>query len=799
MTTIRTKYNFERTGGLLPSLFLSDSLTLRISKMKYIAAKLFVVAATLVIMNSCSETTVYNSPQALEKGIRDAAPGDTLLIATGEWKDVQLTINKDGSAEKHIVIAAQEAGGTVFTGNSFIEIGGSFIEIYGILFKDGSSDKKPVISFKSKKKVANNSRISNCAIYYFNPSDRFLKNSWVELYGKNNRVDHCSFVGKLNSGVTLAVKLNGVENQNNEHLIDHNYFADRPRLGSNGGETMRVGTSTFSLTSSKTRIENNYFEECNGEVEIASIKSCDNYIANNTFYECEGVFTLRHGNNNIIENNTFIGNNKPHTGGVRVINSGHTIINNHFQELAGDRFRSGFGVMNGVPNSAINRYHQVTNADITSNTFINCDNIAFGVGSDNERTATPKNVTFNNNSIYNSKSNVVYKALDDISGISFNNNSFTLVNGNFSQKGFEAKELVFNKNADGLYASEDYQPKLTATKDNTGADWFSKEKSKNTSAKRIKVTLASNLHVEIVKANSGDTLVISESGTYEIEEPMLIDKHITIVSNLHENPVIKYNSNKKKKPLFMIKNNGSLSLYGIDINGFADDGISLSAIATEDKPFIAHYNLVAEDCNFYNFNEGKAQVLTVTKSSYADSIVFNNCTFSNISGMALNLKAEIEDRGKYSAEYVVLRNCLFEDVMGSALNLYRGGNDESTLGPFLTIDQCTFHNVENKELGSCLNLNGVQWISITNSIFSECGKSGRVIKLEDQGWITCVIDYCNFYNSGRFESYYDNRLGENVWYENPQFISIEENNFELDATSALHTKSNKQQCLGYQQ
>ncbi len=766
--------------------------------MRFLSSIILVGFVISMLFNSCSNSNSITSAADLQKAINAAQAGDTLWLTNVEMKDVKLNIENSGTQDKPIVIAATEAGKTIFSGNSTIAFGGEYVEISGILFKDGTSEKEPVISFKLNNKVAQHCRVTNCAIQYYNPSDRFLKNSWVEIYGKHNRVDHCSFVGKLNSGVTLVVKLNGKENQENHHLIDHNYFADRPRLGSNGGETMRVGTSTFSLTSSNTRIENNYFEQCSGEVEIVSIKSCDNYIANNTFYECEGVFTLRHGNNNIIEGNTFIGNNKPHTGGVRVINAGHTIRNNHFQDLLGDRFRSGFGVMNGVPNSAINRYHQVKDVTIESNTFVNCDNIAFGVGSDKERTATPENVTFSKNTIYRSRGSEVFTALDDINGISFSNNKFDLKEGTFSHPGFESTNTQFAKNSEGLYANNEYQPKLSATKNNTGATWFEKDKQQATNFKKIEVALEKGIATAINEANCGDTIVFAESGTYEITQPLIIDKKIALVSTLDKNPEIKYQSNKKKLALFIIKNNGSLSLKGININGFADDGIALSGIETENKPFIAHYNLLARNCNFYNFNEGRAQVLTVTKSSYADSIVFENCTFTNISGMALNLKAEIEDRGKYSVEYVVLRNCLFANVMGSALELYRGGNDESTLGPFLTIDQCTFHNVENKELGSAINLTGVQWISITNSIFSESGKAGRVIKLEDQGWITCNIDFCNFYNCGRFESFYDNRLGKNIWYENPEYKSVEDKDYQLSSSSSLLSKSNTNSALGYQ-
>ncbi|MFP5304156.1 chondroitinase-B domain-containing protein, partial [Cobetia sp. SIMBA_158] len=75
-------------------------------------------------------------------------------------------------------------------------------------------------------------------------------------------------VGKRNKGVTVAVRLNTPQSQQNHHKIDNNYFGYRPTFGSNGGETLRIGTSHYSLTDSYTLVENNYFERTNGEVEI---------------------------------------------------------------------------------------------------------------------------------------------------------------------------------------------------------------------------------------------------------------------------------------------------------------------------------------------------------------------------------------------------------------------------------------------------------------------------------------------------------------------------------------------------
>ena len=56
--------------------------------------------------------------------------------------------------------------------------------------------------------------------------------------------------------------------------------------------------------------------------------------------------------------------------------------------------------MNGVPDSPINRYHQVDGAEIVNNTLVNVEHIQLAAGSDAERSAVPINSKFENNLIY---------------------------------------------------------------------------------------------------------------------------------------------------------------------------------------------------------------------------------------------------------------------------------------------------------------------------------------------------------------------------------------------------------------
>jgi len=752
------------------------------------------IALSLLACVSKSQQQVGIDLSNLNESLKGAQPGDTLFINDGEWSDIQLKVKAKGTAESPIVIKAINAGKVVVTGESNLKIGGEYVVIDGLYFKDGVLGDAPVVVFKEGGNVAKYCRLTNCAIDNYNPTNRFMKTDWIALYGQHNQIDHCTFANKYSSGLMLAVKLSGEENLNNYHKIEYNHFVNRPRLGSNGGETARVGTSTYSLEPAHVQFTNNYFEHCAGEVEILSVKSTENVVSGNVFYECEGVLALRHGNKNVVTNNTFIGNNRPNTGGIRVINAGHTIANNHFQDLTGFRFWSAFAMMNGVPNSAINRYHQVKDVVVRDNNFVNCDNIGFGIGTDGERTALPENVTFQDNYIYSEDAQEVH-FLDDMSGVDFDNNK---VNAKVSvgQAGFVTKKLKV-QDLDGVKHIKGAAQVNSVTKAECGSPWFTLSNSDALVSTTVKVGTAAELEEAVKHAKAGDVITLTKAEPYLINAALVLDVKAAIVKaqNLNTNPVIKFAENTGD-PILIIAQGGDLTLDGVDFAGLTNGGIAPCAIKTQSEPFLTQYNLRVKNCHFYDFNAGGRTVYSATPTSYADTVLFENCKFSNVSGIAINLKAEKDDIGRYNAENVIVKNCLFYDVMGSAIDLYRGGNDESTSGPKLHIDQCTFHNVENRELGSVILLTGVQAVHISNCVFSESGKSGRVINMESPRWAKCSIDYCNFYHCGRIETFYNTRLGKNIWYDKVDFSSVDTDDYSLSMNSPLLTKSSEGQALG---
>ena len=352
--------------------------------------KIFVAVMLLSTLQGWANKLSVSTPQELVKTGIQAKAGDTVVIKSGNYTNCNLIISAKGTARQPIVFMAQVPGGVVFTGNSYLHITGTYITVSGVVFKDGYAGKNHVWQFSHGKEVANNSRITASSIQSFNNPLRLDENHWLTLSGKNNRVDHCNFTDKTNLGVLVAVLLDDDRSRINNHSIDSNYFGIRKPLGSNAGEMIRVGVSQHCTFYSNTVIKNNFFEYCDGETEIVSIKSCGNKVLGNVFKECQGAVVLRHGNYNIIANNVFLGNDKKGTGGVRVINKGQIVVNNFFYKCKGVDFRSPLSIMNGVPNSPANRYVGVSDAVIANNSFYDCAPISFCEGKSEERSLQPK-------------------------------------------------------------------------------------------------------------------------------------------------------------------------------------------------------------------------------------------------------------------------------------------------------------------------------------------------------------------------------------------------------------------------
>lgn len=350
---------------------------------------------------------------ALNTAIASAEPGDKIVMQNGIWRDADILFEAKGDAGRLITLTAETPGEVILTGSSQLRIAGQYLVVDGLWFKDGALASGHVIQFRRDSSLlSHHCRLTNTAVTNYNPSSDTVQYKWISLYGTNNRVDHCFVSGKNHDGATVVV---WVDDEPNDHQIDYNYFAGRPVLGRNGGETIRVGTSSVSMNTSRTVVEHNLFERCDGEIEIISSKSGENVYRHNTFRASQGMLTLRHGNKNVVEGNFFLGEGLSNTGGVRVIGEDHLVINNYFERLQGTGGRSALVLVDGIPDSPLSGYFQVKRARIALNTFVDCrQTIEIGNGKGSSgRELPPEDVTFVDNLVRGTGERSIVNVVDE--------------------------------------------------------------------------------------------------------------------------------------------------------------------------------------------------------------------------------------------------------------------------------------------------------------------------------------------------------------------------------------------------
>ncbi|MGY8915089.1 MAG: chondroitinase-B domain-containing protein [Flavobacteriales bacterium] len=728
----------------------------------YITTALILLAVST--LNAQTNRIKVNDIGELNEAIKNCKPGDYISLANGVWKDVEIKFYGHGTKEKPITLTAEEKGKVTIEGVSNLKLGGNYLIVDGLHFKNGYTPSKNVIQFKiDNDSIANNSKVTQCVIEEFTQLDRDVSDHWIEFWGRHNELSHSYLAGKSNFGPTIMIGLEGNENIYNYHKIINNHFGPRPRKGGPHGETIQLGSSGTSMTPSHTLVANNFFERCNGEIEIISSKSNFNEFRNNVFFESEGSLVLRHGNYATIDGNIFIGNdNSKFIGGIRVINTGHWITNNYFYKIKGAEFRSALAVMNGIPKSPLNRYNQVTDVVVAHNTYVDCNSPwQFSVGSNVSqsdvlpateiRSARPERVLLANNVIYNHVADE-YPIInyDKVDGVTFKNNIINNENkSDVRPEGLITEDFTVVKKSDNLFVLNDNRSAVYAgfdfgtiskdffgtdrTPDNNsigafinpiqenvnllestkyGTNWFSSQKKKST-PKTFNVSSAKTLEKALEKANSGDIISLAK-GVYNVKSSFAINKNITIVSAQKNNKAeIKFSS---PRTAFELHPKGNLRLRDVDLTG----NQSQNTFTTLDKNMSKAYNLFMDNVVIKNFQS----VLEVSQGSFADTISVANSTFKNCDrGFMLN--KETNDGGDYNAEFVTISNSTFDNIKETVLDYYRGGYDESTIGGNLTLKNNLFTNSGKSEKDHILLKNR----GIVNVVFSKNTFKNNPVKL----------------------------------------------------------------------
>ena len=723
-----------------------------------------VIVALFSCQNSDSSlgSLLVSNSEELSAAIAGAEPGDEIVLANGNWEDVQIRFAGIGTEKKPITLRAETPGEVIISGQSNLKIGGEYLIVQGLHFEDGATPSSAVIEFQlDKEHIAFHCQVTECVIKNYNQAQRNKQDLWVRFHGRHNQLDHCYLAGKSYRGPTIRVNLAGIENIKNYHRITNNHFGPRPPKGGPSAEIIPLGSSYTSMTPSPTLVANNLFDECNGEVEIIYSKSNFNEFRNNVFYKSEGSLVTRNGNYCTLDGNYFIGDkNSNNIGGIRLIGTGHWVTNNYFYQLNGEEFRSPLAVMNGIPKSPLNRYIQVTDLVVAHNTWIECSSPwHFGVGSNVDqkdvlpaseiRSARPIRTTVANNLIYNSSSDVMpVVAHDKLDGINFQSNVINNQGGAFEKidglesYSFEVSELqkyVFASNDDfsnvALYSGFDFEsisqdllgnnrknfnsvgaisnssstlPDIL-NKDQYGPTRFSDDPQGENSKIHIVTPASNDLISKLSLANAGDIIQLA-AGIYEIKSPLKIDKPITIQSDgsTSAKAQIVY-SGAAQSPLFEMNPKGELKLEGIKITG---EG-SQFGFASLSSNMSSVYNLHVDNCEISQFD----YVLKAYKYYFSEFITFTNSSISNCKN-GIELSEEIEDKGEYNAENIRIVNCKFDRIDKNVIDYYRGGYYESTVGGNLIVSNSDFTNCGRKEANKVLlNTYGIINVDISGNTF----------------------------------------------------------------------------------
>jgi len=260
-------------------------------------------------------TIQVSSLSALQTAINNAVPGDVIVLANGVYTaSTDITVSKQGTAAQPITITAQSIGGAEIKGTAGFNIvsPARYIIIRGFKFTHNASQATMASGTSFCRWTQN---------VFETPGD----GENLSLNGNDHEVDYNTFQHKDAMG--RFITLRGSGSQIGQRIrIHHNYFFDHKQQTANGAESVQIGLSGYSLSSSNSTIEYNLFEECEGENEMVSIKASAVTFRYNTIRNCPAHLTLRHGNRNLVYGNYFI-----NTPGVRIFGDDHSIYSNHFE------------------------------------------------------------------------------------------------------------------------------------------------------------------------------------------------------------------------------------------------------------------------------------------------------------------------------------------------------------------------------------------------------------------------------------------------------------------------------------
>jgi len=468
--------------------------------------------------------TTYTTVAALQTAVNAAtSTGGTFILKDGTYSNASFSFTSiKATAALPILIKSETIGGVTLTNDSKFSLSKcAYITVQGFNFNCSGTNSLVKLSGCNNIRFTRNvfKLTTTAAVKWF-----YIGGVYDDLVypyinpSHHNRIDHNIFQDKTLPGHYITVDGNNSVDQSQYDLIDHNYFKNNSPRAVNEQESVRVGWSDMSKSSGYTTIEYNLFENCDGDPEVVSIKSCDNIVRHNTFNGNYGTLSFRHGNRNRAEGNYFFGNNRPvglapdgtsklYTGGIRVYGTDHIIINNYFEGLNGTKWDAPITLTQGdvdQTSTSLSSHFRPERITIAYNTLVNNDQgIELGFTNNGTYNKGMLNITIANNLITGSKNSLVkiVDGKDPGSNVTWTNNlmyptgAATMLSGGTTTTSFSAAQAVnenpnlvfdsaqgtwrstantpFYTNSSVVVNSEDIDGQTRPTPSNPGADHYS--------------------------------------------------------------------------------------------------------------------------------------------------------------------------------------------------------------------------------------------------------------------------------------------------------------------------------------
>ncbi|WP_232276240.1 polysaccharide lyase 6 family protein [Paenibacillus sp. 481] len=360
------------------------------------------------------EVKVSTSTQ-LERAIAQATAGTTIVLADGTYTGSKalLISGKHGIKNSPITIKAANRGRAILAGADVLHIvRSSHIVVEGLKITNTGTDTRSVAV---QLDGSNNVQLTRNTFAVPATGKKLV---WLEIKGENsshNKIDRNDFNGKSDPAPVIASSGHG--DQMSQHdVIEYNHFRNVAFSKANGNETIRLGLSKLSFSEGHNKVQYNLFENCDGDLEVVSVKSGKNDVRYNTFINNRGGLTARHGHDNSFYGNFFFGDGvKEKVLGIRIYGNDHKIYNNYMEGITGDAIILDSGRYDGGSNGKPPQYTpedlkshwRVYRATVVNNTIVN-SKVGITVGSTNtEKKYVPTGSWIANNIVAN-KTGILY-------------------------------------------------------------------------------------------------------------------------------------------------------------------------------------------------------------------------------------------------------------------------------------------------------------------------------------------------------------------------------------------------------